>query len=234
MKSSVVLFGLILSTQSFAQEKISATLYELNSKRAQKLYTLTIENSSSPEGTRTQTVYKDLEGNTVVQEQSLTNGEDLKDYTIDRPQTKEKGHIEVRDGKVYFEYEGSDGKKKVDDEKLKGKVLCPANFTAFVRSHWKELSNGEPVDIRYAVWFRRETVGFTLQKIDEPMIDGKKALQLRMKASSFVIAALVDPIYLWYSQDDKKLLQMKGRVLPQQKVNGKWKDLDAETVYGTN
>ncbi len=221
----------LIFSLSFAQEKSSAVLYDLKSNQTKKLYTLNIELVSVDGGTKSTGTYRDLDGQVVVQETGLTTGDELKEYFVERPQTKEKGHVQVRDGRVYFEYEGADGKKKTDDEKLKGQVLCAANFTAFVRKNWNQLAGGEAVSIRYAVWDRRETVGFTLQKVGEVDRDGKKWMEVRMKPTSFVIAALVDPVHLWYSVDNKKLMLMKGRVVPKQQVNGQWKDLDAETVY---
>ncbi|MDG0816530.1 hypothetical protein [Bdellovibrio svalbardensis] len=224
----------LMFSLSFAQEKSSAVLYDLKSNQSKKLYTLSIEATSIDGGTRLQTTYRDLEGKIIAQEKGFSIGDDLKEYTVERPQTNEKGHIEVRDGRVYFEYEGPGGKTKKDDEKVKGKVLCVANFTAFVRQNWDSLVAGKAIPVRYAVWDRRETVGFTLEKMGESDHSGKKWLEIRMKPTSFVIAAIVDPIHLWYSVEGKNLMLMKGRVLP--KIQGsshsdQWKDLDAETVY---
>ncbi|HEX7675798.1 MAG TPA: hypothetical protein VF412_16595 [Bdellovibrio sp.] len=226
----LTIIGALIISVSFAQEKTSAVLYDLNSQRNEKLYTAIIESTPSSDGAKFHTVFRDLQGKTALEETGLISGADLKDYTIDRPQTNEKGHIEVRDGKVYFTYEG-DGKKKTAEEKVSGDILCPANFSAFVRAHWGELNAGTAVPVRYAVWDRRETVGFTLQKMGESDHEGKKWMELRMKPTSFVIAAIVDPIHLWYAVDSKKLMVMKGRVQVKKQVDGKWKDLDAESVY---
>lgn len=224
----------LIFSYSFAQEKISAVLYDLNSNQTKKLYTLDIELTPKDSVTSSQVFYRDLDGKVVVHETGLFSGDELQEYTIERPQTNEKGRIQVREGRVFFEYEGADGKKKIDDEKLKGQVLCSTNFNAFVRKNWEQLSAGKAFSIRYAVWDRRETVGFTLEKMGESEHDGKKWLEIRMKPTSFVIAALVDPVHLWYSMDDKKLLLLKGRVPAKKQIDGHWKDLDAEVVYAAN
>ncbi|QDK39735.1 hypothetical protein DOE51_09935 [Bdellovibrio sp. NC01] len=217
--------------QAFAQEKTSAILYDLKSNQTKKLFTLTIETTDAADGTHSKTSYQDLNGKVVVQETGLAQGDELKDYTLERPQTEEKGHIFTRDGKVYFEYEGPGGKKKSANEKIDGQILTPANFTAFVRKNWDSFNAGKAIPVRYAVWDRQETVGFTLTKVGDAEIKGQKAIELRMKPTSFVIAAIVDPIHLWYRVSDKKLMIMKGRVQPRQDVDGKLKQLDAETVY---
>ena len=228
---ALVVFAGTVMAQQGVPEKYSAVLYDLKSGQTKKLYTLNIDVTPSPEGNRSQTTYRDLQGNVVVQESGLAVGDELKEYSIDRPQTGEKGKIEVRDGKVFFEYQDADGKKKTADERVKGRILTAANFTAFVRANWEVLMAGKVIPVRYAVWDRRETVGFDLQKVGEPDIKGQKAMEVRMKPSSFLIAALVDPVHLFYNQSSKSLMLMKGRVPVKQKVDGKWKDLDTETVY---
>jgi hypothetical protein len=52
-----------------------------------------------------------------------------------------------------------------------------------------------------------------------------------MKPTSFVIAAIVDPLFLTFRKDGMKILQIKGRTMPKRAVDGKFKDLDVDTVY---
>ena len=214
-----------------AQEKISANLYDLKSNQGKKLFTFQLD--ITPYGTEVLvgSEFRDINGNIVVTEKGLIKGPDLVSYEIDRAQTSEKGRIAVRDGRIFFEYESPGGKKKSADEMAKGLILCSANFSAFVKAHWDELSAGKDLDVRYAVWDRLETVGFTLRKIKDVTQGDRKFLELQMKPTSFVIAALVDPVNLWYAYDNQKLQLLKGRVAPKTQVDGKWKDLDAEVVY---
>ena len=53
----------------------------------------------------------------------------------------------------------------------------------------------------------------------------------KMSASSFLIAALINPLYFTFTDDGSKLLNFEGRTLLKQKVDGAWRDLDARTVY---
>ncbi|MFS4460015.1 hypothetical protein [Bdellovibrio sp. HCB2-146] len=225
---------LLISSLSFAQADLHlvGTLYGLKSKQTEKLFTSDVDLKIEVDGTSsTQSVYKDLQGQVVVIEKGQLRGVELEKYEMDRPQTKEKGTITVNNGRVHFEYQGPDGKKKTDDEKAKGTIVCTANFNAYVLANWDQLMSGKDLDVRFAVWDRLETVGFTLQKVGITEKDGKKWLELRMKPTSFVIAALVDPLYFGYTVEDKQLRLMKGRVSPKIQKDGKWKDLDAEVVY---
>jgi hypothetical protein len=223
----ILLFPLTLS----AQQKIAAQLYDLKSERKQKLYDLAV--NFSPQGPEilVQGDFQGVDGKPAVTEKGVILGDKLIRYEIVRTQTNEKGRITVDGEQIQFEYEGADGKKKTSDEKAKGFILCSSNFAAFVKSHWEQFQKGESVSVRYAVWDRLETVGFTLRKVGEKELDGEKMMELQMKPTSFVIAALVDPVHFWYAEKDKNLRVMKGRVPVKQMKDGKWKDLDAEVVY---
>ncbi len=225
------LWVLLMPLFSMSQEISNATLYDLPSQQTKKLFTLEIH--LSPQGNQmlTRTTYKDLEGVEVVREEGVIQGTELLRYQMERPQTSEKGLFTVKEGIIHFEYEGVDGKKKISEEKVQGSVLAPPNFNAFIQKNWDVLDKGEPVGVRWAVWDRLETVGFTLKKMKDQDHQGAVWMELRMKPTSFIIAALVDPIYLWYNKGSKKLVLMKGRVPPKIKQGSRWKDLDAEVVY---
>ena len=235
--------ALLFSLTTFAQNKtappasspvtetVTATLYGIKTNPDKVLFTSAFQ--AKTEGSRidSQVIYKDAQGQVAVTERAQLEGTQIVSYEMDRPQTQEKGAFQVKEGTIYFSYEGPDGKKKSNEEKLKGSLVSSANFNVFVLSKWDELATGKSVEVRFAVWDRLETVGFTLQKTGEPEKNGKKTMELRMKPTSFVIAALVDPVFFWYAIDSKKMQSMKGRVSPKIQENGKWKDLDATVVY---
>lgn len=226
------LLALLIPFLCQAQDVSKATLYDLKSHRETKLYTLEIQLSAKDDGVYSETSFRDLSGKEVVHESGFVKGANIQRYEITRAQTSEKGRFEVVGDKIHFEYEGPNGKKKTAEEKIKGTLLAVPSFNAFVKENWETLDSGKGLDVRFAVWDRLETVGFTLQKTgtkeDQP---NDPWIELRMKPTSFIIAALVDPIYLYYSTKTKKLMVMKGRVAPKIERDGKWKDLDAETVY---
>jgi len=103
-----------------------------------------------------------------------------------------------------------------------------------VQAHWPEILAGKTVSFRYASWERMETVGFDIKKSKELRESGEDLVQVKMSASSFVIAALVNPLFFTFSSDGKFLRKMSGRVAPKKKVGESWKDLDADVVYHEN
>jgi hypothetical protein len=101
----------------------------------------------------------------------------------------------------------------------------------FVQKNWDRLEKEKEIELRLAVWDRAETVGFEMIREKIEATPFGQGVLVKLKPSSFVIAALVKPIHFWFSVDGTKLLMMKGRVGPKQKSGTKWQALDAEVVY---
>ena len=61
---------------------------------------------------------------------------------------------------------------------------------------------------------------------------GIPTLRLRMQASSFIIAQIVDPLFFVVEKAvPHRVLEYEGRTTPKRRDGNKWKDLDARTVY---
>lgn len=230
MMKFVFAFAFLLSHFALANEHATAEVFEQKTNFGKKLFDMDIQVTDKDGVSNTVALYKDLNGQVAVEEKGIVKGDQMVSFDVDQRQTQEKGHIEIEGDKAVFTYE-KDGKKKTSEEKIKGSFLTAANFNYFIATHWKELTSGETVEVRFAVWFRLETVGFKIFKTGEAERNGQKLVTLRMKPSSFVIAALVDPLNLSYSADGKHLMELSGRVAPKLLKNGSWKDLDADVRY---
>lgn len=229
MKCLAVLLAVFVSVTAQAG-LVTGELFEQKSNFSKKLYDLDIIVETKDGLSHTTAIYKDLKGQPTVEEKGVVKGDELISFDVDQVQTKEKGRVEVQGEKVLFTYE-KDGKKKTAEEKLRKPFVTPANFNFFIANHWNELISGKEVEIRFAVWFRLESVGFKIFKVGEKQNGTLKLIQLRMKPSSFVIAAIVDPLNLWYSEDGKKLVELSGRVSPKILKGSDFKDLDADVRY---
>lgn len=225
-------FPLFLASMVGAVEgPVHADLFELNSDRQKKLYELQVEEKAEGDSVLAVGTFRDLKGDVALIEETRRRGAKVISMKVDQRQLKEQGLVEIEGNQLVFTLIDASGTKKVSREKLSGEVVVPGTFNAFIRERWDSLEKGENVDFRFAVWFRRETVGFRLSKLQEEEWNGEPALRLRMKPSSFLIAALVDPLEFVYAKADRRLLRMKGRVAPKQLIEGQWKDLDAEVIY---
>jgi hypothetical protein len=231
MKFLVLFLTAVIYVGTARAETAAGEGFEQKTNLGKKLFDLNIKVEKTDGLKKTTAVYTDLKGQPTVEEKGVVKSDDeLVSFDVDQMQTKEKGHVEVQGDKVFFTYE-KDGKKKTADEKLKKPLLTPANFNFYVANHWADFSSGKEVEVRFAVWFRLETVGFKIFKVGEVQKGSQKLIQLRMKPSSFVIAALVDPLNLWYSEDGQRLMEMSGRVSMKLPQGADFKDLDADVRY---
>jgi hypothetical protein len=104
-------------------------------------------------------------------------------------------------------------------------------MTRFIKANWPELSRGIAVKLRYGVWYRQDTVGFEFVKVSESGEGQEKRVVLKYRPTSFLIAALVDPLEFVMTADGSRILELRGRVAPKIKKGDKYNDLDAEMVY---
>jgi hypothetical protein len=224
-------FLVILSAMSFSSlADYSADVYEMKSNKAKKLYTVsnkTVEKDGSAEAV---TVFKDLQGQPVVEEKAQMKGAQLIKLDLEQKQMGATATVEAKDGKIVFT-KTENGKTKTADEKLKGDFVISSTFQRFVKEKWPNIQKGENLEFRYGSWERMESVGFEIKKVGEEKLDGQDVVILKMKPSSFIISALVDPLIFKFSPDGSHLLAMAGRVAPKQKSGSSWKDLDAEVFY---
>ncbi|MBK7893084.1 MAG: hypothetical protein IPJ84_20180 [Bdellovibrionales bacterium] len=100
-----------------------------------------------------------------------------------------------------------------------------------MKARWDKILKGETVKARFAVMDRQETVGFEYFKVAEKDVVGRPAIVVKMKPSSFIIAALVDPLLFTFSKDDTTLLELEGRTIVKVKKGEKFADFDGYTTY---
>lgn len=231
MRILIVLFGAFFSLISMAQASTyTAKLYEQGSNQKNELFQMTTSFSKSGDITHVETVFKDLGGDPVFIEKAQLKGSALIKTSIEQKQKGSQAEIEVKNNKVFFSLT-ENGKTKTAQEKLGKTLVVSPNFQLFVWDNWDHLVNGKTIEFRYGVWSRKETVGFEIFKVSEEEYQGEKLMVLKMKPSSFIISALVKPLFFKFSLESKKLIMMNGRVAPMQKKGKSFEDLDAEVFY---
>jgi hypothetical protein len=170
------------------------------------------------------------------------DGDNLVSYALDELQISAAGNMKVQcdpgdpaRSALLFEYTkdlASGGTPKTSTEAMRNETLTGDMVSAFLVSHWGELSKGEKVKCRYVVVPRRETVGFTFTKESETTSQGRPVAIIRMEATSMIIARLVDPVFFTVEKDGQhRVLQYVGRVTPKTRDGNKWDDLDATFVF---
>ncbi|GIL18862.1 MAG: hypothetical protein BroJett040_26130 [Oligoflexia bacterium] len=221
----------LLFVSASASADYTGTLFELDSNQQKKIYTYS-NTQIEKDGLTDQTVtYKDLNGAELFVEKSVLKGAEFIKLELTHYQLSENATVEIKDGRVYFTKILAGGKVKKSDEKLGKNFVISANFSRFIKENWADILAGKEVSFRFGSWERMETVGFEIFKVSEEKKNGQDLVVLKMKPSSFVIAALVKPLFFKFTSDGSRLIEMKGRVPLKQKSGDTWKDLDAEVVY---
>lgn len=226
-----ILVSVGLSLMTHAQE--STRTAELFDFSGNKQFTYSAKKVDKPEGWEISTEYKNLKGDVVVKETSRGKGPIFISYSIERPQTKEKGTIEAKDDKVTFKYWDRFNEKDERREKIEPNYpfIVGHMIPDLIEKNWDKILKKEEVDTKYAVWYRKESLAFRFKLKEETNKEGKNWVNVTMEPSSFVIRQLVDPLVFSFDKATKKLMQIRGRTIPKIEVDGKFKDFDAETRY---
>jgi hypothetical protein len=180
------------------------------------------------------------DGKLAARERAVYKGNDLLLYELQEAQIGARGSAQIRrvpgnpaKGSIEFEYSKAPGAApKSNTEALAENTLIGDMVAPFLVSHWQELRRGEKVKCRYVVVPRRETVGFTFVEDSKATGQNQGLVIIRMEATSPFVAALVDPVFFTIEKAaPHHVLQYAGRTVPKIQTGGKWRDLDAVTVF---
>lgn len=210
---------------------IRSKIYEAGSNRTKLLFEMTREEKTEGNQTAITESFTDLQGHEVFRTETKLQDGKFVSYDLQQKQLHESAKIEAKNGKLSFEYTDHDGKVKKDEESWRDNFVVGATLFRYVKAHQSDLLAGKDIDMRFGVPERRETVEFKIFKDEEKKIDGRDVIIAKMKPTSVIIAALVNPLYFYFDKASGRLIEFRGRILPKLKEGDHYKDLDAETVY---
>lgn len=209
----------------------SAKIYDLKD-HSKHMFNYTSEFEQNGDSLTFVSTVTDLEGQVLVIEKTVAtdDGRTVVSFEQDQKQLGTLGKLEVRDGKIHFSFT-KDGKTKTDEEKVSGHFIVTSTLVANVRNDWAKIMKGETVKVRLGVLDRLETIGFQFKKEADTLPSGGPGHLVKMKPSSVIISALVNPLRFGFDTEGHHLLELEGRTNVKVKVDGKWKDFDGYTVY---
>lgn len=177
-------------------------------------------------------VFYDLEGKLLHQEVDRTFSGKLQEMQIQQYQTEQSAKVTVKGNQVTFE-KTKNGKTKTDSETFKGDLLVAGMVGPYISQNWQRLvEKKEVLKVRFAVWDRMETVGFSIRWIKESKKADQELSVFEMKPSSYFIQLLVNPIRLAYEKDgNHDPVWIEGRTAVKRKERGKWRDLNGRFEY---
>ena len=171
--------------------------------------------------------FRSPEGGLAVEERVQYLKDRSQKFELKHQQIGADGFYEVRGDKVFFSYT-ENGKTRTAEERYTDEFIGTDEVILRIRQNWDALLGGKELRFRLAVLPRRETIGFKVYRVDDTLRDGQKLVTLKMKPTSFLIAALVNPLYFYAEPfGEYRILEVDGRVTPMRKVGSKFKDLDA-------
>jgi hypothetical protein len=221
---------------------LTGTIYARDSGRGRPLFTFKRVATRSGSTLNVVREYAYPDGRPAARERVVYNGNNLVGYELEELQIGATGSAKIRHdpgnpakGSIEFEYTSdvaAGSKPKTRSEPLRENTLLNDMVGPFLTSHWDALLRGDKVKCRYVVVPRRETVGFTFTRESESTFQGRPVVILRMEPGSRFVAALVEPLFFTVEKEQPhRVLQYVGRTTPKIESGGKWKDLDAVTVF---
>ena len=216
---------------------LTGTLYETGSDLKKALFTFRRTATRSNATVHALIEYRSPGGALAARERMVYEANKLVSCELEELQTGAHGSLSASSSsaktKLLFAYTpAKSSRTKTGSEDAPKEALVNDMIAPFIRARWDSLSRGSAVKFRYVALERAETVGFKLVKEAETTWRNKPALRLKMEPTSLVIAALVDPLYFTVEKNGPhRVLEYVGRTTPKIERNGKWKDLDAVTVY---
>jgi len=219
-------------------KSLSAAIYARGTKQLVFKFKRVAEHSGNTLRVQRDFTYPD--GKLAARERVSYEGDLLVSYELEELQIGASGRAAIRhhpdnpsQGNIDFVYTREpDGRPKSHTEGLRENILVADMVGQFLASHWDTLERREKVKCRYIVVPRSETVGFTFAKDGDATRAGVPVIVVRMEASSALVAPLVDPLFFTIEKSPPhRVLEYTGRTTPKIQVKGKWKDLDALTVF---
>jgi hypothetical protein len=162
----------------------------------------------------------------VIQSAAHTSGYDLVRADLVHGQTGVSASVDVSGGRVRFRLQEGDRVSSRHEDVTDPVVAGPTMF-GYILAHCDALASGASLPIRLAVLERRETIGFTLEKVEAA--PGRTVI--RMKPSSLVVRLAVAPTCFQFETATRRILEYTGRVPPLETVNERLRTLDARVAH---
>jgi hypothetical protein len=153
------------------------------------------ENTREKSGKRefSRVKFTDKEGKLLVEEEFHYSAGALEKYSYKQHQVDEHGTIEIRDGKVHYNY-SAQGKIDIDEEPIPQDMILPDLIGPFLVKNWESLLKGESLKVHYLLLERQESIGFKFYKDNERILNGVEVVDFIMKATNIFVAQLAPKI----------------------------------------
>jgi len=88
--------------------------------------------------------------------------------------------------------------------------VIDGGLTFFFRQNWTALLNNKTVEFNFVAPSKLDYFKFRVSKSAFKNINGFKGMELKLEPASFIIRQFVDPIYITYDLQTRKILYYAG------------------------
>lgn len=168
-----------------------------------------------------------------VTEQSWEKDGHVRRAVIENQALKKKSELEVRDGKVFYRVTDlTDGSVKTSEDDAEENLVVPSTVMSYIKPSFEQLRNGQEIRLKVAVLDRRESYSFVMRKFKTgTTVDGSEMMVLEMAPVSFIIKALVDPMYFYIKPATGEMFAFEGRSALRRKQGDSYKEMKVQTAY---
>lgn len=194
-----------------------------------------VESKKENELIYSKSFFSDSDGVQLTEEAWDNQGHIKRDVVEDKL-LKKTYALEVKDKQVvYTIHDLVTNADKTSSEDATDNLVVPATLVPYLRSFNAELLSNKALKVRMAVLDRGRSYEFEVKKVrTEKLANSETVVVLELKATSFFVRAMVDPMYFHLDPTNFELNSFEGKTSLRLKDGSTYKDLIARTVYHYN
>jgi hypothetical protein len=204
------------------------TLYEIGSNR--KTVLLRWSYAASADGQQARMAFVTPAGVPVTTEQLVLEDGEFREYAVVHHEAGQEGRVRRVGDRVEFSYT-RDGGTETSREDYTSNFVAGAGIRTYIQAHWAEIQAGDTLKIRMPVPDRLQSLEFKLWKDSTRKTERGEAVVVKMRPASFLLAALVDPVYFTFSEDGQDIWELNGRMSPIRKIDGELRPTEVDAVF---
>jgi hypothetical protein len=175
--------------------------------------------------------YKDARGSdAVIERTAFVDGKAVA-YEFDDHQRGGLGKAELQGQELLLSWT-QDGKTAQKREPIPDDLILGPLYVDLLRQRWDDLMAGRTVEATVPVLSRDRLMTATLAFRRAPKLDRDDGtLCLLMKPANWFVALFFPPIQLHFEPGTRRLVNMQGRSLLREKIDGEWEMTDVDLDY---
>ena len=177
-------------------------------------------------------IFSGPEGEQSIEESWEKDGK-VQKTILESKVLQKRSQLEVKNGKVFYQVTDlKDGSVKKSDDDAEENLVVPSTMMSYIKSFSEKIAKGEKVQVKVAVLDRRESFTFNIKKIkDDKTIDGEAIQVLEMAPASFIVSAVVKPMYFYVKPKTGEMFAFEGESGLRRKVGNSWEKMQVRSAY---